>query len=234
MRLENALYTDPQLAQVYASVSAGNVFNAEYERPAMRAAIGEVRGLAVLDAGCAAGEHAAWLVENGAQVTAIDASPAMVQLARERLADRARVLQADLAQPLPFGNASFDAILSSMTLHYLASWKNTLAEFVRLLRPGGRLVFSTHHPYLTIDPQAEYHQVRLVRERWTSFGAEPVEVQFYHRPLEGILSDVIAAGLSIARIVEPLPTADALDREPELGRRLCTQPWFLIIEAVLQ
>ncbi|HTU70402.1 MAG TPA: class I SAM-dependent methyltransferase [Candidatus Baltobacteraceae bacterium] len=234
MSLENDLYTDPKLARVYASVSAGNVCNAEYERPAMRGAVGDPRGLAVLDAGCAAGEHAAWLVGNGAQVTAVDASPAMVALARERLGDRGRVLQADLAQPLPFENASFDTIFSSMTLHYLASWTNALAEFARILRPRGRLVFSTHHPYLTIDPEADYHAVRLVRDRWTGFGPDPIEVQFYHRPLERILSDVVAAGFSIVRLIEPLPTADAPNRESDLGRRLRTQPWFLIVDAVLQ
>ncbi len=75
----------------------------------------------MLDAGCAAGEHALWLAERGARVTALDASEAMVGLARERLGERARVLCADLAAPLPLADASFDLVVSSLTMHYLAT-----------------------------------------------------------------------------------------------------------------
>ena len=130
------LYDDPDLAAAYARVTAANVANAAYERPAMRALLGDVRGLDVLDAGCAAGEHSAWLAERGARVVALDASETMVRLARERLRESARVLQADLAQPLPFADASFDIVVSSLTLHYLEDWTPPLRELARVLRPA--------------------------------------------------------------------------------------------------
>jgi SAM-dependent methyltransferase len=233
------LYDDPALAASYARVSASNAANAAYERPAVRALLGDVRGLDVLDAGCAAGEHSAWLAEHGARVVALDRSEAMVRLARERLgglvepgsADPARVLCADLAQPLPLADASFDVVLSSLTLHYLADWPPVLRELARVLRPGGRLVFSTHHPYLTLELVADYHAVQLVDEAWSGFGDEPVSVQFYHRPLERVLNDVLDAGFVLDGLHEPQPLPEAGERDAALAERFRTRPGFLIVDA---
>jgi SAM-dependent methyltransferase len=227
----NPLYDDPALAASYARVTAVNAANAAYERPAVRALLGEVRGRDVLDAGCAAGEHAAWLVEHGARLVALDASEAMVRLARQRLGDRARVLQADLAQPLPFASASFDVVLSSLTLHYLEDWSAPLREIARVLRPRGRLVFSTHHPFMMPDTVRDYHAVQLVEEGWRAFADEPVPVRFYHRPLQRIVGDVLAAGFVVRAVVEPQPTLEADARDPRLAQRFRTEPGFLIVAA---
>jgi SAM-dependent methyltransferase len=229
--MSNPLYEDAALARAYARVTAANVYNAAYERPAVREVLGAVRGLDVLDAGAAAGEHSAWLLEHGARVVALDASDAMVQLARARLGDGASVLCADLARPLPLADASFHLVLSSLTLHYLEDWRPTLREFARVLRPGGRLVLSTHHPALTDDPQADYHAVRLVEEGWDGFADSPVPMRFFHRPLERIVGDVLAAGFVLRALREPRPSADAEARDPVVAARLRTRPWFLIVDA---
>ncbi|MDB5072447.1 MAG: Methyltransferase type 11 [Candidatus Eremiobacteraeota bacterium] len=225
------LYDDPELAAAYARVSAANVANAAYERPAVRALIGGVRGLDVLDAGCAAGEHSAWLVEHGARVVALDASETMVGLARERLGESARVLHADLAQRLPLADASFDVVLSSLTLHYLEDWVPPLREFARVLRPGGRLVVSTHHPYMTAAGVDDYHAVAPVEEGWNGFADQPVLVRFYHRPLQRIVSDVLNAGFTLRGLHEPQPTPDADERDPKLAARFRREPGFLIVHA---
>lgn len=227
------LYDDPDLALAYARVSAVNTMNAGYERPAVRAVLGEVASLDVLDAGCAAGEHAAWLLDHGARVTALDGSAAMVRLAAERLGARARVLHADLDGPLPLADGAFDLILSSLTLHYLRDWLPVLREFARMLRPGGRLVFSTHHPLLTIEDGAEYHVVHLVDDAFPGFAPEPVAVRFYHRSLERIVADLLAAEFTLRALHEPGPSALTEERDPAMAARLRTRPWFLIIDAAL-
>jgi SAM-dependent methyltransferase len=224
------LYDDPELAAAYARISAMNAANAEYERPAMRALLGDVRDLDVLDAGCAGGEHSAWLAKQGARVVALDASEAMVRLARERLGERARVLHADLAQPLPLADASVDVVLSSLTLHYLEDWSAPLREFARVLRPGGRLLFSTHHPFMTAGDIDDYHAVRLIEETWRGFGTA-VLVRFYHRPLQRIVADLIGAGFAVRGLHEPQPTAEADVRDPALAARFRTEPGFLIVDA---
>jgi SAM-dependent methyltransferase len=227
----NPLYEDPALAAAYARVSASNVCNAAYERPAVRALLGDVRGVDVLDAGAAAGEHSAWLVAGGARVVALDASESMVRLARARLGDAVRVLQADLSQPLPLPDGAFDVVLSSLTLHYVADWLGPLREFRRVLRPGGRLVLSTHHPSATLEPGDDYFAVRPVDDAFGDFAAEKVPVRYYHRPLEKIVDDVVAAGFVLRALREPRPTPEAQQRDPVLAAKLRTRPWFLVVDA---
>ena len=95
----------------------------------------------------------------------------------------------------------------------------------------GRLVLSTHHPALTDDPAADYHAVRLVEEGWDGFSDVPVPMRFYHRPLERIVGDVLAAGFVLRALREPRPSADAETRDPVFAARLRARPWFLIVDA---
>ncbi|SRR5579875_1365625 len=74
-----------RLARVWAQATDGNLWNELLERRLARTLLpARLGGLRVLDAGCAAGAHAAWLAAKGCQVTAIDASPAMIEAAQAR------------------------------------------------------------------------------------------------------------------------------------------------------
>jgi SAM-dependent methyltransferase len=227
----NPLYDDPVLARAYARVSAANLYNAAYERPAVQDVLGDMCDRDVLDAGCAGGEHSAWLVERGARVVALDSSAAMVRLAGERLGASARVLQGDLAQPLALPDAAFDVVLCSLTLHYLENWQAPLGEFHRVLRPSGRLVISTHHPFVMLEMVGDYHVLQRVDDAFTNFADAPVPVRYYHRSLERIVAEVRGAGFAIRALREPLPHADADALDPKRAARLRTQPWFLIVDA---
>ncbi len=227
----NPLYDDPALAASYARVTAANVYNAAYERPAVQELLGDLRGRDVLDAGAAAGEHSAWLVAHGARVVALDASEAMVRLARARLGESAAALRADLAQPLPLADASFDVVLCSLTLHYLEDWLAPLREFARVLRPGGRLVLSTHHPFVTLDLVDDYHALRRVDDAFGSFADEAVPVRYYHRSLERIVADLRTGGFAVRALLEPKPSAEADARDPAVAAKLRTRPWFLLVDA---
>jgi trans-aconitate 2-methyltransferase len=98
----------------------------------------------VLDAGCGSGRVTEALAErlpNG-RVVALDASPAMLEEARRRLArfgDRIEFVQADLGQPLPITGA-VDAILSTATFHWVADHDALFRNLAAVIRPGGRLV----------------------------------------------------------------------------------------------
>jgi len=108
----------------YADDNSENAFNDFYESPATTALIGEVNGLRVPEAGCGSGLLTSWLADQGAIVTAFDVSPAMANIARRQVGDRARVLVAELAEPLEFaGNGAFDLVVASMVLHYVQTGK---------------------------------------------------------------------------------------------------------------
>lgn len=130
------------MGTTYRAANDEGPFNAYYERPGTIALIGDVNGQRVLEAGCGPGALTAWLADNGASVTAMDVSPEMVRLATERLGHRARILNADLAEPLGFApDASADLVVASLVMHYLADWTGPLAEFYRVLEPDGAVVF---------------------------------------------------------------------------------------------
>jgi Methyltransferase domain len=76
--------------------AADSAYNAHYDRPAMLAALGPVTGRRVLDAACGPGLYLRELLEQGAEVTAFEASPVMVGLARKQTAGRVRIDQAAL------------------------------------------------------------------------------------------------------------------------------------------
>jgi malonyl-CoA O-methyltransferase len=117
------------------------------EGPAVRAAVGNPRGLAVLDLGCGTGRHALWLAAAGATVTAVDFSEGMLAEARRKPgADAVRFVAHDLARPLPFSDGSFDLVVSGLVLEHLADLGLFFREARRVLRPGGRAVVSAMHP----------------------------------------------------------------------------------------
>lgn len=223
----NALYGAG--AGAYARHADTSLFNSGYERPAMFEAIGSVDGLRVIDAGCAAGHYTARLAESAAHVTALDLSPEMIALVQARELANVDARVHDLAQPFAWiASGSVDAIISSLALHYLADWQPVMREFGRVLRPGGRLIFSTHHPSMSEPLAANYFEVSLVREQWT-IGGEQREVTFYHRSFEAILAPVLQAGLVIDALLEPHLAMNPDATEDE--RLLATRPWFFIVAA---
>jgi len=99
----------------------------------------------VLDAGCGSGrvtERLAERVPEG-RVVALDASPAMIQEARRRLArfgDRVAFVVADLGRPFELPGDHVDAVLSTATFHWIPDHDALFRNLAAVLRPGGRLV----------------------------------------------------------------------------------------------
>jgi SAM-dependent methyltransferase len=216
-------------AEAYAAENENNLVNAYYERPAMLALVGEVAGHHILDAGCGAGALAAELRGRGAVVTGVDASAAMLGLARRRLGDDARLQVADLRDPLPFGSGAFDDVVASLVLHYLQDWAPTLTEFRRVLKPGGRLVVSVDHPFVAYtieEPLPDYSATTSYSFEW-DFGGRSVPMTFWRRPLHAMTDAFSSAGFRLSRISEPQPAAAAKTLFPEDFPLVSTQPIFL-------
>jgi len=100
------------------------------------------RSLDALDVGCGTGFLALELAARGHRVSGVDFAPAMVALARRKASERGasvRFEEAD-AEQLPYGPGSFDLVVSRHLLWTLPHPEAAIDEWIRVLRPGGRLV----------------------------------------------------------------------------------------------
>jgi len=196
-------------AESYSAENESSLLNAYYERPAMLALAGDVDGHRILDAGCGSGPLSAALIAKGAIMTGFDSSPAMLDLARQRLGAAADLHVADLSKPLPFADDSFDDVVSSLVLHYLEDWSAPLAELRRVLKPGGRLILSVNHPTVSVvtQPTEDYFAIRQYSEDY-EFDGEPAVLTFWHRPLHAMFNAFTSAGYRMATVSEPEPSPD--------------------------
>ena len=104
-------------------------------------------GGAVLDVGCGTGTLAARVEEEGLDVTGIDPSQGMIEMLRKQASGVEAVVGS--GSELPFDTDSFDLVYCVAVLHHIADRedvKRTLAEMVRVAKPGGRVIVWDHNP----------------------------------------------------------------------------------------
>ena len=221
-----------KLADSYSARAPTKPHNAYYERPATLSLLGDVGGKRVLDAGCGPGVYAEELVGRGAEVIGFDASRRMVELARERLRGRAEISLANLEEPLAWlEDDSFDLVVSARAMDYVEDWGAPLSEFRRVLKPGGKLVFSVEHPTFRFveqvyEGEGSYFETVLGGMEWSGFGKR-VWVPSYRRPLGAMVDAILGCGFVFAGMLEPRPDERFRAADPEEYERLCRMPGFL-------
>ena len=123
----------------------------DLEEPEVDRALGDVKGLDVLDVGAGTGRHAIRLAASGARVTAVDFSEEMLAKARQKPgAERVRWLVHDVArhEALPFGENSFDRVLSALVLEHIPVEELVafFRDLGRVARNDGVIVVTAMHP----------------------------------------------------------------------------------------
>ncbi|MEW1656399.1 class I SAM-dependent methyltransferase [Streptomyces sp. NPDC093707] len=173
----------------------------------------ELKGRRVLEIGAGAAQCSRWLAAQGALPVALDLSHRQLQHAL-RIADDAgdpvELVEAD-AGALPFRDGSFDLACSAYgALPFVADPVQVLREVRRVLRPGGRFVFSVTHPIRWAFPDepgpeglsvaASYFDRTPYVEQDESGRAVYVE---HHRTVGDRVRDVVTAGFRLVDLVEP-------------------------------
>lgn len=130
-------------------------------------------GRRILDAGCGSGHALRDLQSRGYLCTGLDAAPAMVEVAR-RLNPGMDIRRGDV-EALPFEDAQFDFVISIEVIRYLADPRKTLAEFHRVLKPGGMALVTAMPPFTLTG----YPLVNLVTSRMQIGRLSRVR-QFFH------------------------------------------------------
>ncbi|MBA3525281.1 MAG: class I SAM-dependent methyltransferase [Geodermatophilaceae bacterium] len=175
--------------------------------------LGKVAGRRVLEIGCGSAPCARWLAGRGADVVALDLSAGMLRhavAAGGRSGTDVPLVQAH-AGALPFPAASFDVVCSSFgAVVFVADSATVMSEAARVLRPGGRWVFSVTHPVRWIFPddagpagltvQRSYFDRSCYVEDDDEGRATYVE---QHRTMGDRVREIVAAGLRLVDVVEP-------------------------------
>ncbi|MDR1301500.1 MAG: methyltransferase domain-containing protein [Treponema sp.] len=222
-----------EMATYYENYVDTKPWNAYYERPAVLSLLPEIKNKKILDVGCAGGWYTKYLLDHGADVTAIDVNKNMVEITKKRVQDKCPVIQTDLNNKLDFiKDDSLDIVLASLVLHYLKDVTNAFAEFNRILKPEGEIIFSIHHPLMEIlhFKRENYMAIELLEDEWT-MGEEKIKVQFYRKPINKILQPLIDNGFYIENVLEAEPTNEFKEKLPEAYERLLKRPNFLFIKA---
>lgn len=182
--------------------------------------LGPVRGLRVVEVGAGAAQCARWLRGQGAEVVAFDLSAGQLRHSR-RLDARTGVtvpaVQAD-ACALPFAAGAFDLACSAYgAVPFVADVTALHREVARVLRPGGRWVFSVTHPVRWAFPDDP--GVGGLRATQSYFDRTPyvetdesgqITYVEHHRTVGDQVRALAAAGFAVIDIVEPQwPAANA-------------------------
>lgn len=175
----------------------------------------------VLELGCGTGEFTRRVARAGARLMALDLSGDLLARARDKIGEAASFVRAN-AHVLPFPDASFDAVYGCSILHHL-DLDIALREVRRVLRVGGRLVFS--EPNL-VNPQVYLiFKVDRLRHR---YGGTPDEMAFTRSAISRVLRglsfrsvsvrhfDFVHPGIPGALLPALQPVLERLERVPGL------------------
>mgnify|MGYP000860383735 CR=1 FL=1 len=176
-------------------------------------------GERILDAGCGTGRNLQALLDAGALPTGMDFSAGMLAVARRKF-PQLNLQQGDLQARFPFADAAFDAALCALIGEHLGDLAAVCREVFRVVRTGGRFVFSVYHPWLAEAGK----EANFYKDGWNyRLGAYPHTAADYVAALSG-------AGfvnlLSHEFICDETIVAAAPNAQKYLGR-----PLLLVIRA---
>ena len=231
----------------------GDLWHRTLIDPALLARVGEPpAGCAMLDLGCGNGYLARRFARRGARVTGVDAAGALIAAARRR--EEAEPLgivyhEADAAHLPMLDDGSVDLVIANMSLMDIPDAAGALREVGRVLRPGGRFVFSISHPCFDVDTRSAweilregeretvfrkvtgYRQLHSDVYAWELEGGRRVTTVGFHRPLGWYAHRLREAGLVIVDLEEPAPQAGFVSRARARREWIEEIPLHLILEA---
>jgi len=172
------------------------------EGPRVQAILNQIPMRTALDAGAGTGRHAIALAREGVAVVAVDQSPDMLAVAREKAARAGLDIDfriGSLAGRLPAEDDQFDFLVCALTLSHIPDIEHAVRECARVVRPGGSILISDIHPDVANGLG------------WTAKLRRPGAT--YNLPFAGhtrsdYLDSLAAAGCSITSLVE-VPVGDA-------------------------
>lgn len=237
---DGSFYDDPSSVDAYLQHrhSAVSSPNRVMEEPAFTDVAGELAKKAILDLGCGDGLFAQTCVAAGCdRFVGVDSSAPMIDRARERAGSGSTSFEVASIEDFAAPAASFDLVTSRMALHYVHDLDPVFTSVHRMLRPGGRLIFSVVHPIIT-SSNTPPTGARTTMTVDSYFVAGPREREWFgrpvtwqHRPIEEYIRVLTRAGFSIETLRECAPVEQLFEGDAEEYERRQRVPVFLLIAA---
>ena len=241
------------IASLYDSLSAvrGTEFQQEIIIPGILRLLLLRRGERVLDQACGQGAVSKSLHSEGAEVTGVDLSPRLIDIARRRSPKAIRYLVGDVRRLDSLPDTEFDAVVCVLAVQNIEPIAPLFAESARLLRTGGRLVVVLNHPVFRIPRQSSWRwdEERKLLYRGVDRYLTPLRIPIdmapfkdrgrkttwtYHRPLQTYVNGLAAAGLW-TNALEEWPSHKSSQPGPKAkaeNRARTEFPMFLALRAV--
>jgi SAM-dependent methyltransferase len=175
--------------------------------------LGDVAGKRVLEVGCGSAPCARWLSARGAAPVAFDVSIGMLRHGRAaaiRTGIEVPLVQADVCE-MPFAASIFDVAFSAFGgIPFVSDSAGAMREVFRVLKPGGRWVFSVTHPMRWIFPDIAGEVGMTAIQSY--FDRSPyVEVDDdgipayaeHHRTMGDRIRELVGAGFVLDDVIEP-------------------------------
>jgi SAM-dependent methyltransferase len=196
-----------------------------------------------LEVGCGEGRVARDLAEREYQVTALDASPTLVNAARAAHPDGEYTVGP--AEALPFDDGSFNLVVAYNSLMDVDEMPRAVAEIARVLRPGGALCACITHPMIDSGRWAEDNKTYLIEDVYVDRrryhgtferpGLAPMTFDGWIYPLEAYSRALEEAGLLIEALREPVASDEFVTSRPVESRARVARwqrlPNFLMFRA---
>lgn len=195
------------------------------EEPIVRRLVDEggqgLRGRRILDVACGTGRHSIHFDAAGASVTGVDASSAMLAVARAKQSN-VTWLEGDVAK-LPVPDASFDIVVNALVMEHVEHVRPALAEANRALAPGSALVLSVYHPtFLWKGVPPHFKAASEARE---------YEMPAFVHMAADYVTSVIELGMTLTHLLEPLVDDTLIARLPKWEKHRGT-PAAIVLRAV--
>ncbi|MFW9778229.1 MAG: methyltransferase domain-containing protein [Candidatus Heimdallarchaeota archaeon] len=220
--------------------------------PAMWELIGDVKGLAVLDAGCGNGYLSRILAQKGAIVSGVDQSRVFIDYCKEREEEQSlgiKYFVQSLEDLIMFEDDSFDLIVSNIVFVDVLDYKGAFKEIARILKSSGRFIWSNLHPVfgrvsnlfyrIPSDTPRNEERLYVMIDRYFDSGGTLISwgtlkpIWQFDRTLSEYVTALKQAGFVIRDIVEPKPSFDVIKKHPRnLAFDTDRIPFFIIYECV--
>ncbi len=241
MALQN-IYDNETFFEGYKKIRENEVnANNLFEIPALFSMMPDLKDKAVLDLGCGFGEHCKRFVESGAKkVVGIDISEKMLEIAKIENANPKITYINMPMEDISKLNEKFDVVVSSLAFHYVEDFSGVVKNIYDMLNEKGIFLFSQENPLCTCfsggnrwtkDENGNKLYINLSNygvegERKSTWFVD--NVKKYHRTFSSIINTLIETGFTVEKMVEPLPTAELLEKYPDY-KDLFHKPDFLLI-----